>query len=103
MDIRDFYKSTQEKQNQNTSTNSSNKQSTTTGSNQDFSQYQDTINKYKDLSQQDLYKELFNQADQLKSEGKLDQNMLNTLSNTLSPMLNDEQRELLNNLINRIK
>ncbi|MBQ3502723.1 MAG: hypothetical protein IJA72_03560, partial [Clostridia bacterium] len=59
--------------------------------------------KYKNLSQQELYKELFNQADQLKSEGKLDQNMLNTLSNTLSPMLNDEQRELLNNLINRIK
>ncbi len=103
MDIRDFYKSTQEKQNQNTYANSANKQSTTTNPKQDFSEYQDTINKYKDLSQQDLYKELFNQADQLKAEGKLDQNMLNTLSNTLSPMLNDEQRELLNNLINRIK
>ena len=101
MDIRDFYKSTQEKQNQNTS--NAGDQSKTNNTKQDFKEYQDTIDKYKNLSQQELYKELFNQADQLKSEGKLDQNMLNTLSNTLSPMLNDEQRELLNNLINRIK
>ena len=101
MDIRDFYKSTQDKSNQNTY--SSHSQSNANNSKQDFKEYQDTIDKYKNLSQQDLYKELFNQADQLKAEGKLDSNMLNTLSSTLSPMLNDEQKELLNNLINRIK
>jgi hypothetical protein len=106
MDIREFYRSnqknidqTQNNFNQNTSNNT--KQSP--HKNQDFSEYQDTIDKYKNLSQQDLYKELFSQANDLKSQGKLDYNMLNSLSSTLGPMLNDEQRELLNNLIERIK
>ena len=114
MDIREFYRSNQQSsgQNQNNFNNNLNQntndktyqtRSSSPHSKQDFSEYQDTINKYKDLSQQDLYKELFNQASDLKAQGKLDTNMLNTLSSTLGPMLNDEQRELLNNLINRIK
>ena len=109
MDIREFYRSNQQKQNQNqANTNNSfnqnmDKNTYQNRSSQDFSEYQDTINKYKDLSQQDLYKELFTQASELKSKGKLDNDMLNTLSSTLSPMLNDEQRELLNQLIERIK
>lgn len=109
MDIKEFYKSNQKtnNQNQNNFNQHSNDNTYQNNSayhkNQDFSEYQDTINKYKDLSQQDLYKELFNQASELKSQGKLDQNMLNTLSSTLAPMLNSEQKELLNNLINRIK
>ena len=114
MDIRDFYKANHQNSNQgqsnfNNEFNQNNNNSSYQNSQnsphlkQDFSEYQDTINKYKDLSQQDLYKELFSQASDLKSQGKLDQNMLNTLSSTLGPMLNDEQRELLNNLIDRIK
>ena len=114
MDIRDFYKANHQNNNQsqsnfnnefNQNNNNSSYQNSQNSphSKQDFSEYQDTINKYKDLSQQDLYKELFSQASDLKSQGKLDQNMLNTLSSTLGPMLNDEQRELLNNLIDRIK
>ena len=108
MDIREFYRSNQKNNDQNNNFNNTFNQNTNdntyqNNSKQDFSQYQDTINKYKDLSQQDLYKELFTQASDLKSQGKLDQNMLNTLSNTLGPMLNDEQRELLNSLIDRIK
>lgn len=99
MNIRDFYKSTQDKQTQN-ATNTTNQY---TNPKQDFSEYQDTINKYKDLSQNELYSELFKQAGELKSQGKLDDKTLNMLSNTLAPMLNNEQRELLNNLINRIK
>ena len=96
MDIKEFYKSQQNNSN-------NNYQNTNDTSNQNFSEYQDVIDKYKNLSQQDLYKELFNQASELKSQGKLDQNMLNTLSSTLAPMLNDEQRELLSNLLDRIK
>ena len=113
MDIREFYRSNQKSNdqntnsfnnsfNQNTSNNAYRNNSNSQNKGQDFSEYQDTINKYKNLSQQDLYKELFNQASDLKTQGKLDTNMLNTLSSTLGPMLNDEQRELLNNLINRI-
>lgn len=114
MDIRDFYKANHQNNNQsqssfnsefeqNSNNNAYQNNQNSPHSKQDFSEYQDTINKYKDLSQQDLYKELFTQASELKSQGKLDPNMLNTLSSTLGPMLNNEQRELLNNLIDRIK
>ncbi|MBQ7880577.1 MAG: hypothetical protein IJ358_01880 [Clostridia bacterium] len=101
MDIREFYKSNQQNQAQNTTDNSSN--SNSTHSKQDFSEYQDTINKYKDLSQQELYSELLSQATNLKSQGKLNTQMLDQLSSTLYPMLNNEQKQLLNNIIERIK
>ena len=103
MDIREFYRSNQQSNNQTNKQFTNENNNTSSNNAQDFSEYQDTINKYKDLSQQDLYKELLTQASDLKSQGKLDENMLNTLSSTLAPMLNDEQKELLNNIINRIK
>ena len=103
MDIRDFYKSTQEKQSQSTHNNGYNKQTINDNTKQDFSEYQNTINKYKDLSQEDLYSELLSKASDLKAEGKLDTQMLNQISTTLQPMLNDEQKQLLNNILNRIK
>ena len=115
MDIREFYRSNQQTGDQNNNfTNDFNQNSTNANSNtaqgnhsphksQDFSEYQDTINKYKDLSQNELYSKLLEQATDLKAQGKLDENTLNTISNTLSPMLNDEQKQLLNNIIERIK
>lgn len=93
MDIRDFYKSTQEKE-QNFNSNSTNS---------NFNEYTDTINRYKDMSQQDLYNELLSQASNLKAEGKLDPASLEKLSSTLAPMLNDEQQQLLSNIIERLK
>lgn len=106
MDIKEFYRSNQQNHDQNhnnTNQNVNESSNKNKNSNQDFSGYQDTIDKYKNLSQQELYKELFMQASELKSQGKLDTNMLNTLSATLAPMLNPEQEELLNSLIDRIK
>ena len=100
MDIREFYKSQQKNQTSNTSTNFEN---SSPNSSPDFSDYQETINKYKDLSQEDLYSELLNQASNLKSQGKLDEQTLQQISSTLSPMLNDEQKDLLNNIIERLK
>ena len=103
MDIREFYRSTQDNQNQNTTRAEYGSSQEQTNSKQDFSQYQDTINKYKDLSQEDLYNELFTQASNLKAEGKLNTQMLDQISTTLYPMLNDEQKQLLNSLISKIK
>ena len=103
MDIREFYKSTQENKNKDMFNQNSTSSKNSNHSKQDFSEYQDTINKYKDLSQQELYSELFNQASSLKSEGKLNTQMLDQLSTTLGPMLNDEQKQLLTSLIERIK
>lgn len=66
------------------------------------SQYEDIINKYKNMNQNDLMKNLFSEASKLKQEGKLDTNTLNSLKSTLSPFLNSEQQEMLNNLVNAI-
>ena len=100
MDIRDFYKTTYENQ-PNSNTNSN--QNTSSNSSQNFDDYRDTINKYKDLSQDELVSELLSQATELKSQGKLNTDMLNQLSTTLSPMLNSEQQNLLSSIIERLK
>lgn len=64
--------------------------------------YEDIINKYKNMSQNDLMSSLFSEAMKLKKEGKLDSTTLNGLKSTLSPFLNTEQQEMLNNLISAI-
>ena len=64
--------------------------------------YDDIINKYKNMNQGDLMSNLLTEAMKLKKEGKLDANSLNSLRSTLSPFLNAEQKEMLNNLINKI-
>ena len=107
MDIREFYRSNQSNnQNLNNNFNQDNDytyKNTTETKNKDFSDYQDTINKYKDLSQDELMGELLSQATDLKSQGKLNMDMLNQISSTLNPMLNDEQKQLLTNIINKLK
>lgn len=65
-------------------------------------EYQDIINKYKDMDNNQLMQNLFQQANKLKQEGKLNSSMLNGLENTLAPFLNDEQKNLLNSLVNAI-
>ena len=64
--------------------------------------YQDILNKYKNMNQSDLMSNLFSEASKLKKEGKLDSETLNNLKSTLSPFLNSEQQEMLNNLVNAI-
>lgn len=65
-------------------------------------EYNDIINKYKDMDSNELMSNLFSEANRLKSEGKLDDESLNNLKSTLSPFLNDEQKNMLSNLINAI-
>jgi len=64
--------------------------------------YQDILNKYKNMDSNELMSNLFNEASRLKSEGKLDSNSLNNLKSTLTPFLNNDQQNMLNNLINAI-
>lgn len=109
MDIRDFYRSTQENStnqdftNENSANNTQNESTNKENQNNNFNEYAETINKYKDLSQQDLYSELLKQASDLKAQGKLNPDALEKLSSTLAPMLNDEQQQLLSNIIERLK
>ena len=65
-------------------------------------EYQDILNKYKNMDQNALMSNLFSEASKLKKEGKLDSASLNNLSSTLSPFLNSEQQDMLNNLVKAI-
>ena len=63
------------------------------------SEYQEIINKYKDMDQNSLMANLFQEAAKLKREGKLDTNTLNNLKQTISPFLNSEQKKMLDELL----
>ena len=64
--------------------------------------YQDILNKYKNMDSNELMSNLFSEASKLKSEGKLDSDSLNSLKSTLAPFLNSDQQNMLNNLVNAI-
>ena len=66
------------------------------------SEYQDLIDKYKNMGNDELMSNLLSEASKLKQQGKLDSNQLNNLSSTLSPFLNSEQKDMLANLIKAI-
>ena len=65
-------------------------------------EYEDILNKYKNMNSNDLMKNLFSEASKLKQQGKLDSGTLNSLKSTLSPFLNNEQKNMLNELISAI-
>lgn len=65
-------------------------------------EYEEILNKYKNMNQNDLMSNLMTEASKLKREGKLDSSSLSNLKSTLAPFLNNDQQELLNNLINTI-
>lgn len=66
------------------------------------SEYQDLIDKYKNMGNDELMSNLLSEASKLKQQGKLDSNQLSNLSSTLSPFLNSEQKDMLANLIKAI-
>lgn len=65
-------------------------------------EYEEILNRYKNMNQSDLMSNLFTEASKLKKEGKLDSASLDNLKTTISPFLNAEQQELLGNLITAI-
>ena len=65
-------------------------------------EYQDILNKYKNMDNNELMSNLFKEATKLKQQGKLDNSTLTNLKSTLSPFLNSEQQEMLNSLVNAI-
>lgn len=65
-------------------------------------EFEQLINKYKDMDQSSLMQNLFTEAARLKREGKLNTNTLNNLKQTIAPFLNNEQQKMLNELVNAI-
>lgn len=60
--------------------------------------YEQTINKYKDLSQQELMTELLRQTQAMKSQGRWDEQNMQKMTDTLMPYLNNEQKNMLHNI-----
>ena len=74
----------------------------TTSNDEKTKEYENILNRYKNMNQQDLMTSLFSEASKLKQQGKLDENSLNSLHAMLSPYLNTNQKEMLNSLINAL-
>ena len=105
MNIKDFSKNYQSQNNNNTKNTNSNPnyEDIINQNSQQASNLNDTLNRYKDLSNQDLMSELMKEATKLKQNGSLNEDSLNLLKSTLSPMLTAEQNQQLDNIINMIK
>ena len=65
-------------------------------------EYEDILNKYKNMNNSQLMSSLFEEASKLKQQGKLDNNTLNSLKSTLAPFLNSDQQNLLSSLVDAI-
>ena len=61
--------------------------------------YEDLVNKYKNKSSDELYAELIKVAGEQKAKGNLNKSQLNNIYNTLSPMMNEKEKENLKKLI----
>ena len=81
---------------------SQNQEKTLNENQEKVNQYEDIINKYKNMNNNELMQNLFTEASKLKQQGKLDNSSLNNLKTTIAPFLNREQKEMLNNLISAI-
>lgn len=64
---------------------------------------QENLKKYQNMSQSDLMSELIKEASRMKQNGSLNDNSLNVLKSTLMPMLNDQQKNMLHNILNQIR
>ena len=70
--------------------------------NEKTEQFEEILNKYKDMNNNDLMSSLLSEASKLKSEGKLDPNSIASLQSTLAPFLDSEQKNMLKSIINAI-
>ena len=100
MDIKEFFNN---QQNKTDKTNINQEEIKEKIGQDNFEKYANAINSYKDLSQDELMQKLFSEATKLKQNGSLNESSLNALKSTLSPMLNDDQRKMLDNILNMIK
>jgi len=82
--------------------NKTEKENILKNNNEKVEEYNDILNKYKNMDNSELMQNLFSEASKLKQQGKLDSNTLNNLQSTLNPFLNSDQKEMLTNLVNAI-
>ncbi|MBE5746070.1 MAG: hypothetical protein E7359_02150 [Clostridiales bacterium] len=61
--------------------------------------YDELLNKYKNKSSEELYSELIKVAGEQKAKGNLSKSQLNNIYNTISPLMNEKEKENLKKLI----
>ncbi len=64
---------------------------------------QNIYNHYKDMSQDDLSKELFSEVARQKSQGTFDYNRLNFMIDSIRPSLTNEQYENMKRMLDSLK
>ncbi len=68
----------------------------------DYEKLQQTFNKYQSMPQDQIVQEFLSMAKQQKNSGQLNKQNLDQISSTLSPFLNNQQKEFLDTLIHKI-
>lgn len=81
----------------------SNKEEQTTNKTSNKDDLQDIYNRYKDMSQDDLSKELFSEVARQKSQGTFDYDRLNIMIDSIRPSLTCEQYENMKRILESIK
>lgn len=71
--------------------------------NKTYEGYEEAYEKYSDMSEENLMKELFEQTKKQKQAGTLNNESIDNVYNNLSPLLSEEQKKNLENLIKAIK
>lgn len=70
---------------------------------EDVNNIEENLKKYQSMSQNDLMSELVKEAGRMKANGSLNESSLENLKSTLSPMLNDQQKNMLDSILDQIK
>ena len=96
MDFRDFANNYKPKEKATTNTDNKSNNTSSQG------QYEDMIKQYENLSQDELMSELFKQSAEMKSQGKWNNAEMEKIANTLTPYLNNQQRQMLANLTQQL-
>lgn len=63
---------------------------------------EDLMEKYKGLSKQELMQEFLNESKKQKQSGELDKNKIENIKKTLTPFLDNNQQQNLQNLMDLI-
>ena len=69
---------------------------------EDVEQAKDIYQKYKDMSQNDLINEFVSTSKQKINEGSISKEKITQTANVLTPYLNEQQRELLSKLMDKL-
>jgi len=69
----------------------------------DKNKVENYMNRYSNLSQDELMKEFLRVSQEKKKNGGFSSSEINNIKETLAPFLSEEQKQNLNNLINMVK